>query len=478
MPAQYVTGNNKESRNQTFQGNGAVLSKPMHPVAENGGLPVSSSLPNAIQKNAIETEEEEQVDMKTESEGMIQLMGNPAGDDEHNQDAIQLSGGNGDSYASSGIESGINRSKGGGNPLPGGMATEMGRKIGADFSKVRTHTDQNAIQMNQELGANAFAHGNDIYFNKNQYNPSSPDGKRLLAHELTHTVQQNANSISRDANTPQIQKQDSARKKFKKVLAGNPAELISKTERSKLKFTQGLTKSMDQWSARYIEITLKNLENEDKKADWADMEVRLQKLVKFRAKLSKVLKANIDKGDDVLTLANIIYNEGGVLGENVHRAVAYAWLNRTGGTVSANRGKELSDYKRLNDRWNGFDDNNKLTFMQHFPSSVEAAAELINMDPAKRKKTDPTQGATHWVSPVGLKTYNPKSSIHKKERYKRTEGSQKDKAFPIWAIKNSDKTRLETARKKGHIGPDYEEIKVKGIPREKFLFYRDVRYKR
>jgi hypothetical protein len=62
--------------------------------------------------------------------------------------------------------------------------------MGADFSNVNIHTDPEAIQMNQSLGARAFTHGNDIYFNQNEYNPSTPKGKHLLAHELTHVIQQ------------------------------------------------------------------------------------------------------------------------------------------------------------------------------------------------------------------------------------------------------------------------------------------------
>src|SRR5690606_1881665 len=57
---------------------------------------------------------------------------------------------------------------------------------------VRIHTGADSVQMNRELGAQAFTHGRDIYFNEGKYNPSSPDGQRLLAHELTHVVQQGA----------------------------------------------------------------------------------------------------------------------------------------------------------------------------------------------------------------------------------------------------------------------------------------------
>ena len=67
---------------------------------------------------------------------------------------------------------------------------EMNGKIGADFANVNIHTDSNAAEMSRSLGARAFTHGSDIYFNSGEYNPSTKDGKHLLAHELTHVVQQ------------------------------------------------------------------------------------------------------------------------------------------------------------------------------------------------------------------------------------------------------------------------------------------------
>ncbi|UUF16431.1 MULTISPECIES: DUF4157 domain-containing protein [Flavobacterium] len=92
----------------------------------------------------------------------------------------------------SNLESNLNSSKGGGSPLSGKVKTEMESGIGADFSNVRIHNDSNAVQMNKQLGAQAFATGNNIYFNEGKYNPNSKEGKHLLAHELTHTVQQGA----------------------------------------------------------------------------------------------------------------------------------------------------------------------------------------------------------------------------------------------------------------------------------------------
>jgi hypothetical protein len=97
---------------------------------------------------------------------------------------------NGASHASPELTNQINSTKGKGQSLSDSTKKELGGKMGADFSNVKVHTDDEAAQMNKDLGAKAFTHGNDVYFNEGNYNPSSSEGKHLLAHELTHTVQQ------------------------------------------------------------------------------------------------------------------------------------------------------------------------------------------------------------------------------------------------------------------------------------------------
>ncbi len=84
----------------------------------------------------------------------------------------------------------IESSRGKGRRMPDKTRAEMEQGIGADFRGVNIHTDEKSANMNRELGAQAFTHGRDIYFNNGKYNPDSTNGKRLLAHELTHVVQQ------------------------------------------------------------------------------------------------------------------------------------------------------------------------------------------------------------------------------------------------------------------------------------------------
>ena len=64
--------------------------------------------------------------------------------------------------------------------------------FGADFGGVRVHADSSADGLSRSMQAKAFTVGSDIFFARGQYQPSSTSGQRLLAHELTHTVQQGA----------------------------------------------------------------------------------------------------------------------------------------------------------------------------------------------------------------------------------------------------------------------------------------------
>jgi hypothetical protein len=93
---------------------------------------------------------------------------------------------NGSAEAGSSLESKLNQSKGGGSPLPNEVRSFMEPRFGTEFSSVRVHTDSSAVQMNKELGAQAFAHGSDIYYGAGK----SPGNNELTAHELTHTIQQ------------------------------------------------------------------------------------------------------------------------------------------------------------------------------------------------------------------------------------------------------------------------------------------------
>jgi|GEM_PF-1419119 len=84
----------------------------------------------------------------------------------------------------------IQQTRGLGQSLDRTTRSSMEQAFGADFSNVRVHADGNAHQLNQSLNARAFTTGQDIYFKQGEYQPNSQTGQKLLAHELTHVVQQ------------------------------------------------------------------------------------------------------------------------------------------------------------------------------------------------------------------------------------------------------------------------------------------------
>jgi len=77
-----------------------------------------------------------------------------------------------------------------GNSLPSGLQDRLGFFLGADLSTVRLHTDGAAADLSRSVGAEAFTVGRDIYFGEGKYDPVSKAGQHLIAHEVTHTVQQ------------------------------------------------------------------------------------------------------------------------------------------------------------------------------------------------------------------------------------------------------------------------------------------------
>jgi hypothetical protein len=86
--------------------------------------------------------------------------------------------------------------KGGGRPLEPEVRTFMESRFGEDLSGVRVHTDTHAAETAEWLNAVAYTVGRDIFFGAGKYNPQSTEGKRLLAHELTHVVQQDFHPVA------------------------------------------------------------------------------------------------------------------------------------------------------------------------------------------------------------------------------------------------------------------------------------------
>jgi hypothetical protein len=120
-----------------------------------------------------------------------------------------------------------------GIPLPEPSKKFFGIRFGHDFSSVRIHHDHRASVSAESIGALAYTVGNHIVFNKNQFSPETSEGKKLLAHELTHVIQQTG-TIRRKPDDrcrkdlPDIEDPELLGKAFKKMKASIPAAHQSK----------------------------------------------------------------------------------------------------------------------------------------------------------------------------------------------------------------------------------------------------------
>ena len=139
-------------------------------------------------------EEEEKIQMKplaSQIKPLIQRQSAMEEELEEEEEVLQTKSiGQSAKQSSPDLTNRIQSSRGGGMVMDTGTRQFMEPRFGADFGEVRIHSNKQAADMNREINARAFTVGQDIYFNSGAYNPGSVEGKKLLAHELTHVVQQ------------------------------------------------------------------------------------------------------------------------------------------------------------------------------------------------------------------------------------------------------------------------------------------------
>ena len=139
---------------------------------------------------------DEEIQPKTEDEE-VQAKATEEEIQARQEDELQARADGGGLSASADAARQIRAARGDGNPLPGPVREKMEAQFNADFSGIRIHTDHPAVLLARQLKAQAFTQGNDIFFGENKFAPGSREGEHLLAHELTHTVQQGA--VDRDS---------------------------------------------------------------------------------------------------------------------------------------------------------------------------------------------------------------------------------------------------------------------------------------
>ncbi|MEH1950490.1 MAG: DUF4157 domain-containing protein [Nostoc sp.] len=124
-----------------------------------------------------------------------QLKAMPEDEELQTKSIIQHRQARGGGEASTDVESAINSSRGRGQLLDAGLQQSMGQVMGADFSGVKVHIDSQADQLNQSIQAKAFTTGQDVFFRQGAYEPGSRGGQELIAHELTHVMQQGGEAM-------------------------------------------------------------------------------------------------------------------------------------------------------------------------------------------------------------------------------------------------------------------------------------------
>jgi hypothetical protein len=130
---------------------------------------------------------------------------------------------NGDLQVALDLENRLAARRGHGQPLTPETRAFMEPRFGADFGGVRVHTDGEAAQMSADLNAQAFTQGRDIYFGAGKYDSGSTDGQRLLAHELTHVVQQeNASQTTKRISRPDDASEVATHRSAHAIVAGRP----------------------------------------------------------------------------------------------------------------------------------------------------------------------------------------------------------------------------------------------------------------
>ena len=162
-----------------------------------------------LQRRPIEDEEEE-IAVQAKADSQLQRQ-TPEEEnlEEEEEEPVQLKGNsNHAGFNRAGLEKRLRSSQDSGHPLPSSTLQEMNSAFGHDFGGVRIHTSTQAVQLNRDLSAQAFTHGSNVYFNQGKFAPDSNQGKLLLAHELTHVVQQGFAGPT--ANDPNLIQRDLA----------------------------------------------------------------------------------------------------------------------------------------------------------------------------------------------------------------------------------------------------------------------------
>ncbi|MFP3643374.1 DUF4157 domain-containing protein [Paraburkholderia sp. SIMBA_054] len=249
-------------------------------------------------------------------------------------------------HAPAGVEAQLAQGGSTGMPLPQRVRGFMETRFRADFGAVRIHTDAHAATLSAKLNAQAFTVGRDVYFARGQFNPDTADGRELIAHELTHTIQQGAatqepavhRSEARVVQTtePQVQRlgmgdaldyfADKANlipgfRMFTIVLGVNPINM-SRVERSAANILRAIIEFIP--GGALITQALQNYGVFDTVGGWIDEQLRTLGLV--GASIRKAIDAFIGSlsWSDILDLGGVWQRAKAIVSDPIERIIAFA----------------------------------------------------------------------------------------------------------------------------------------------------------
>ncbi|WP_445627013.1 eCIS core domain-containing protein [Nostoc sp. DSM 114167] len=209
--------------------------------------PLANSITPLVQREALPEDEEEELQMKPLDNSTLQREALPEDEEEELQmkPMVQRQGEVGMDAAPD-LEASINQARGGGVAIADNIREPMEVAFGADFSGVKVHTDGQSDQLNRSIQARAFTTGQDVFFRQGAYEPGSRSGQELIAHELTHFVQQNGGraventSIQRYTESTDRNYQISENKKFAVATAKYPKDIYVSSKEAPMDLPGGL----------------------------------------------------------------------------------------------------------------------------------------------------------------------------------------------------------------------------------------------
>ncbi|TFG44517.1 MAG: DUF4157 domain-containing protein, partial [Bacteroidia bacterium] len=150
---------------------------------------VYSTSEEEIHRQSEEEEEPVQLSNQTDAEQYLQRQ------EQEEEELVQKKAPDTSPDTGPDLQNQLALSRGSGSPLPEQTSAFMESGFGTDFSDVKVHHDNQASEMSKAVNAQAFTSGKDIYFGAGRYSPGTTSGDKLLAHELTHVVQQRSSSV-------------------------------------------------------------------------------------------------------------------------------------------------------------------------------------------------------------------------------------------------------------------------------------------